>query len=65
MSGLTMECPTCKRVMTDVTREATDPPSAVRVVLICPNCDDGDRHSPTYFDATGAEVLWFEGQAAA
>lgn len=58
---LTMECPRCKRLMADVAREPTDPSRAVRVVLICPDCDDGDRHTPTFFDAEGREVLWFEG----
>ncbi len=30
-----------------------DPPGAWFAEMVCPRCDDGDFHSPTYFDADG------------
>lgn len=62
---ITLECPKCRRLMPDSAREATDPPSAVRVVIICNRCDDGDFHEPTFFDPSGKEVPWHEGQDTA
>jgi hypothetical protein len=49
---ITLECPNCSRKL-GVAREATDPPGAVRAVLQCDLCDDGDRHSPEFFGADG------------
>lgn len=59
--SITFECPDCKRRLL-VDRDETDPPNAVRAVLQCDRCDDGDRHSPEFFDANGVWVnpdeLW-------
>lgn len=65
MGSVKLECPMCKMVMPDCTREDTDPPSAVRVVIICNLCDDGDFHEPRFFDAEGREVPWHEGHEQA
>lgn len=58
MSGqfITFACPDCKRENPEVARIDTDPPNAVRVVLQCNYCDDGDRHSPEFFDSDGKWV---------
>jgi hypothetical protein len=52
---MTLECPDCGRAIC-VARDDTDPPSAVRAVLQCNLCDDGDRHSPEFFDGEGSWV---------
>jgi hypothetical protein len=39
-----------------VHREDTDPPTAVRATLQCDRCDDGDFHSPEFFDGDGKWV---------
>ena len=52
---MVLACPDCGREVV-VEREETDPPPAVRAVLQCDLCDDGDRHSPEFFDGTGAWV---------
>ena len=52
---IVLECPDCGRA-TPVDRDNTDPPTAVKAVLQCDRCDDGDRHSPEYFDAAGKWV---------
>lgn len=53
MTGeILFRCPKCCRDET-VPRDDTDPPTACFADMICPACDDGDFHSPTYFDADG------------
>lgn len=54
--NLTLVCPNCKREDNTAVREPSDPPTAVRVVLICPDCDDSDLHAPEYFDAEGRHL---------
>ena len=49
---IVLECPNCGRAML-IASDDTDPPEAVRAVLQCDRCDDGDRHSPEFFDAAG------------
>lgn len=43
-------CPICGR-RDNLDRVDTDPAKAVSATLVCPNCDDGDFHSPEFFDA--------------
>jgi hypothetical protein len=45
-------CPRCHADQS-VERDVTDPPTAWFADMVCPKCDDGDFHSPTYFDADG------------
>lgn len=48
-------CVTCgKRVASP--RQPYDYPEAVKMVLKCPDCWDGDFDEPSYFDASGAPV---------
>jgi hypothetical protein len=50
-----LECPKC-RTCKNVPRPA-DVPAKVRMIeIICPECDDGDRHSETWWSAPGVEV---------
>jgi hypothetical protein len=53
--SITLECPNCGRKLA-VDRDPTDPPTAVRAELQCDRCDDGDRHSPEFFDADGKSL---------
>jgi hypothetical protein len=55
MSTITLKCPDCGRVLT-VPRLQGDPPLATMAVLQCISCDDGDRHAPEYFNASGGWV---------
>lgn len=55
-SCITFICPRCKRHNPEIRRIATDPPNAVCAVLVCNFCDDGDFHSPEFFDADGKWV---------
>jgi hypothetical protein len=41
-------------------RMRSDPEKAALMVLICPDCDDGDFHSASYWDADGNEVMFDE-----
>lgn len=52
---IVLKCPDCEREIA-VSRDDTDPPTATRAELQCNLCDDGDRHSPEYFDAAGKWV---------
>jgi hypothetical protein len=47
---LRLRCPKCPR-KGEAARDETDPPNAVLAYIVCPDCDDGDRHSPEYWDA--------------
>lgn len=55
-----LQCPKCSATE-QVDRDPLDPPRATRVEIICPACDDGDRHSPTFFAEDGSEVAFHEG----
>ena len=60
-SDTTLECPYCRQYKT-VPRSA-DLPAEVRLIqIICPDCDDGDRHAETWFSAPGVEVSQDRGQ---
>jgi hypothetical protein len=52
---MVLSCPDCGREAV-VERDDTDPPDAVRASLQCNRCDDGDRHSPEFFDGEGKWV---------
>lgn len=57
-----LRCPKFnKTTMAD--RALDDPPRAMEMVIICPACDDGDFHSPTYLSASGREIDWETGRA--
>lgn len=50
-----LQCPKCKR--REEIEKPTDIPSIVKTVeIICPDCDDGDFHTETWFDSFGKEV---------
>lgn len=57
VSGLTLRCPKCRKEM-PTARSADDPAQAALMEIICPDCDDGDRHEPRYFRADGSELLF-------
>jgi hypothetical protein len=57
---IVLECPDCGREAV-IDREPSDPEAAVRCVLQCDRCDDGDRHSPEFFDGAGKWVHPFDG----
>lgn len=52
-----LRCPKCLDSM-PAHRDEHDPVDATVCEIICPSCDDGDRHSPRYFRCDGTEVLW-------
>jgi hypothetical protein len=60
---IALRCPGCKKTQ-DVPRCLSDPDRAAVVEIICTSCDDGDRHFPSFLDASGADVPWHEGRAA-
>ena len=60
-NAITLRCPGCKSTM-EGERADTDPKRAALMEIICPECDDGDRHSPVFFADDGSEVPWYEGQ---
>lgn len=62
MRQIQVRCPKCNKAMM-IDREPGDPARAMEVVIICPACDDGDFHTPTYFTASGREVDWETGKA--
>jgi hypothetical protein len=52
---VTLECPACRASKT--MPRPTDIPATVRLItIICPDCDDGDFHTETWFSAPGIEV---------
>lgn len=56
MAGqIQLRCPKCSKTMM-ADRQADDPAQAMEIVIICPNCDDGDFHSPVYLAASGRDV---------
>lgn len=52
-----LRCPKCLASM-QADRDDMDPADATVMEIICPNCDDGDRHSPRYFRCDGTELLF-------
>lgn len=54
-------CPRCLR-KSDLSREETDPPNAASATLVCPDCDDGDFHSPEFFDIEGRHLDFESGK---
>jgi hypothetical protein len=52
---VTVVCTKCGKTVSDVIRD-TDPPGTVRVESWCDDCDDGDFHHETAFDANGKEL---------
>jgi hypothetical protein len=50
-----LRCPRCEAVQR-VTRDEHDPARAAVVEIICLDCDDGDFHSPRFFDRKGIEI---------
>ena len=58
MAGqIQIRCPKCNKTMMN-DRQPEDPVQAMECVIICPACDDGDFHSPTYLSASGREIDW-------
>lgn len=53
--GITLVCPGCGKKQAG-SRDPTDPPRTAVVTIICPDCDDGDFHEASYFDAAGAQI---------
>lgn len=54
-TDVTLECPKCRAYKT--VPRPTDIPAEVRLIeIICPDCDDGDRHAETWYSAPGVEV---------
>jgi hypothetical protein len=52
---VTLECPQCRTYKT-ITRTADLPAEVCLIESLCPDCDDGDRHTETWFSAPGVEV---------
>lgn len=56
---IVLHCPACEsREVT--TRSKDDPERATVMVIICPDCDDGDFYAPVYFDDEGKELKFDE-----
>lgn len=55
-TDVTLECPTCRTYKTIPRHNQGLPDSVVLVEIICPDCDDGDRHGERWFSAPGVEV---------
>lgn len=54
---ITIECPKCKRSR-KTPRHHTDPQGTVKIVLLCPKCDNGGGFEQVdYFDADGKQIL--------
>jgi hypothetical protein len=61
-TDVTLECPECRAYKT--VPRPTDIPAEVRLIeIICPDCDDGDRHAETWYSAPGVEVSQDRGAA--
>lgn len=54
-TDVTLECPQCGQYKT-VPRPQNLPANVRLIEVICPVCDDGDRHAETWFSAPGVEV---------
>ncbi len=54
-TDVTLECPRCRAYKT-VARTPELPASVRLIEIICPDCDDGDFHSETWYSALGVEV---------
>jgi len=59
-TDVTIECPRC-RVYKTVDRTPELPARVRLITIICPDCDDGDFHSETWFSAPGVVVSQEEG----
>lgn len=56
-TDVTIECPCCGQYKTLPRSAVADLPAEVRLIeSLCPDCDDGDRHTETWFSAPGVEV---------
>jgi hypothetical protein len=56
-------CPRCKRKMSNMPRQAMDPPTAVLVHVFCESCSQGGKDSSqTFLDSTGRELCCFCGR---
>ena len=53
-----LRCPKCPATKLVRRQRGQDPRGAEVMEIICPACDNGDRHSPRYFTADGAELLF-------
>lgn len=54
---LRLVCPRCNQYKRyERPSDRTIPDEVTLIEIICPGCDDGDRHSETWFDAFGCEV---------
>lgn len=58
---VTLRCPKCSRTMLTHPNR-TDPPHTSVVEVICPDCDDGDFHESSYFNAAGQQIDCDKGQ---
>lgn len=58
---MALECPKCAKAGEDHRRPG-DPSRAVKMVIICPDCDDGGFHEPSYYNADGVELDWETGK---
>ena len=56
METVRLECPKCGFWKRSPLDDDFDPPGTVLVKLTCPDCNQGDFASPTYFDAQGKEL---------
>lgn len=52
-----LECTKCESVLSTMRDKQLDPPEAVKMVGICPDCDSGDFDEPMYFDAAGNHIV--------
>jgi hypothetical protein len=54
-TDVTLECPKCRAYKT--VKRTPELPAEVRLIeIICPDCDDGDFHTETWFSAPGVVV---------
>ena len=54
-TDVTLECPQCRSYKT-ILRPLNIPSNVRLIEIICPDCDDGDRHHEVWFSAPGIEV---------
>ncbi len=55
LTPIMLHCPDCDREMM-AQRADTDPPTAAVARIQCDRCDDGDTHSPEFYDVAGSWV---------